>query len=165
MVPPPKPFSEEAKNRPVGETAIAGSAAPFEQSVEPGHTVPGGFGGVAETVKSEKPAAGEGLAAEAPPTVGSTARTTRSAASSVLIESAFLWMEDWASRAYPRGPISKLELALVGLEAVDQQLPVPLVHRVRPAAAAFELRVDGEGVGALLLDPLDVKDVRKAARS
>jgi hypothetical protein len=67
--------------------------------------VPDGFGGVADSVKSEKPT--DGLAAEAPPTVTSTAMATASVASSFLIDRLSVRWSPGRTERYPVSQVSK----------------------------------------------------------
>src|SRR3954451_4514164 len=150
MVPPPRPFSDEAKNRPAGVTAMAGSAAPFEQSVEPGHAVPAGLGGVADTVKSVNAALGAGFAPDAPPAMASTAASRPSTGKSFFMRSPSN-AQIWAHSSYPPREISKpLVLALFRAEPGDEEAAVPADNGVRAGRAASHDRVDIEAVAALV---------------
>src|SRR6478672_13042284 len=100
---------------------MAGSAAPFEQSAEPGQTVPAGFGGVAETVKSVKAALGAGFAPDAPPATASTAASRPSTGKSFFMGPPRM-RRFWAHRSYPAGRNSKRAfLALFRGEPVDEE--------------------------------------------
>src|SRR4051812_3247339 len=155
MVPPPRPFSDDAKNRPAGVTAMAGSAAPFEQSVEPGHTVPAGVGGVADTVKWVNAALGAGSAPDAPPATTSTAASRPSTGKSFFMRSPSN-TQIWAHSSYPPREISKpLVLALFRAEPGDKEAAVLADNGVGPRRTALHDGVDVEAVVALV-DPFDL---------